>query len=723
MRSVPGAGPGRSSGAEASTINRVRRVLAIKPFRRLWGVTYLCSVADWLNILALTGLATKLTDNYFAQNFAFVGVVLTGLAPGLLFAPVGGLLADRFDRRKVMIVADLLRCGFLLSVAIVSAPWWLLVGNFLVGSAASAWIPSKEAAVPNLLRRPDQVETANQLGMVMTYGLAVITAAGANAIITGVNTTFHLFPGDNASLSIAKLVVIITGLLYLASAIIIATRIPELSLRNVHELPDQKVKAADEEKLGIGTMIADGFRFIRSTPLVRGLLVGAFGAFAAGGAVIGSAKPYSSSLLAGDSAFSLLVLAVFLGLATGMVFAPKLARRLPHDRLFGLSIIAAAISLLLVALSPHLTISLVAVVLVGVCAGTAFLTGVTIIGSRVEDAIRGRINAIYQLMMKLVLFGTTVTVPLIVGAVQRHTITVWGSPLTIDGTRPVMLAGAAIALVAGLFAYRQMDDKRTEPILSDLRNALRRTPRRVNGFLIAVEGTTAINTAIQAVNLADWMRGGTRPVVVAADPALDDKRLTALVSGASLTGARAQALAAAAVRADIVERHVQPALDAGSVVVMERFVDSPLAHLSAVAGLDSDELEGLADWATGRLRPDLTVLLDSAPPGAPRDRATTMNDQWRVQHLLTEMAAADPERYVVIDADGTDTEVTERIRTALRAVFIGRLSALAPAADAPANGSPATIDGPATDRPSILPLDIDDPLPAETPEEPRVEAK
>ncbi|MEU5262445.1 dTMP kinase [Amycolatopsis sp. NPDC021455] len=709
MRSVAGAGPGASSGAEASTINRVRRVLAIKPFRRLWGVTYLCSVADWLNILALTGLATKLTDNYFAQNFAFVGVVLTGLAPGLLFAPVGGLLADRFDRRKVMVVADLLRCGFLLSIAIVSAPWWLLVGNFLVGSASSMWIPSKEAAVPNLLRRPDQVETANQLGMVMTYGLAVITAAGANAIITGFNTTFHFFPNDDASLSIAKLVVIITGLLYLASAILIATRIPELSLRNVHALPEQKIKPADEEKFGIGQMIADGFRFIRSTPLVRGLLVGAFGAFAAGGAVIGSAKPYSSSLLAGDSAFNLLVLAVFLGLATGMATAPKLARRLAHDRLFGISIVAAAVSLTVVALSPHLTISLIAVFFVGIWAGTAFLTGVTIIGSRVEDAIRGRINAIYQLMMKLVLFGTTVTVPLLVGLVHQRNITVWGSELSIDGTRPVMLGGAVIALVAGLFAYRQMDDKRTEPILADLRNALRRTPRRVNGYLIAVEGTTAINTAIQAVNLADWLRGGTRPVVVAADPALDDQRLTALVSGASLTGARALALAAAAVRADIVERHVQPALDAGSVVVMERFVDSPLAHLSAVAGLDSDELEGLADWATGRLRPDLTVLLDAAPHGAPRDRSARLNDQWRVQHLLTEMAAADPDRYVVIDADGTDAEVAERIRTALRAVFVGRLASLAPT----------------TEKPVTLPLDvdIDTTLPVETPEEPRVEAK
>ncbi|MFD9892122.1 bifunctional MFS transporter/dTMP kinase [Amycolatopsis sp. NPDC059027] len=682
MRSVPGAGPGGSSAADASTIHRVRRVLAIKPFRRLWGVTYLCSVADWLNLLALTGLATKLLDNYTAQNFAFVAVVLTALLPGLLFAPVGGLLADRFDRRKVMVLCDLGRCGFLLSIAFVGAPWWLFVGNFLVGCCSMMWIPSKDAAVPNLLRRPDQVETANQLGMVMTYGLAVITAAGANAVLTGINTTFHFFPGGSADLNIAKMVVVINGLLYLTSAILIATRIPELSLRNVHEAPKATVKKADEEKLGIGAMLRDGVKFVRSTPLVRGLLMGAFGAFAAGGAVIGSAKPYSSSLLAGDAAFNMLVLSVFLGLATGMAVAPKLARRLAHDRLFGISIVAAGLALAVVAMSPHLAVSLVAVAVVGLAAGAAFLTGVTIIGSRVEDAIRGRINAIYQSMLKIVVFGATITAPLLIGLVQPRRIDVWGSSLTIDGTRPVLLGGAVLAVLAGVFAYRQMDDRRTEPILSDLRNALRRNPRRVNGYLVAVEGTTAINTARQASGLADWLSTGTRPVVLAADPALDNQRLEKLLSSASLTGARAQALAAAAVRADIVERHVRPALDAGSVVVMERFVDSPLAHLSAVAGLDSGELEGLADWATGRLRPDLTVLLDAAPGEEPRDRSEAMNDQWRVQHLLTEMAAADPDRYVVVEADGTDEEVAERVREAVRAVFVGRLSGLAPVDEA-----------------------------------------
>jgi dTMP kinase len=666
-------------GRDGSTIFRARRVLAIRPFRRLWGVTYLCSVADWLTILGVTSLATKLTHNYTAQNFAFTGVLLSALAPGLIFAPLGGLLADRFDRRKIMFCADLLRCGFVMSIAFVGTGWWLYAANFLASASAMAWIPSKDAAVPNLLRRPDQVETANQLGLVMTYGLAVLSAGGIYTVITGIGPTLHLPPSVFGDLGFAKIIVVLIGLLYLTSAILIITRIPELSLRTGKAaIASKQQKASGEPSPGLLTLVRDGGRFIRSTPLVRGLLIGAAGAFAAGGAVVGSAKPYSSSLLAGDAAWGLLLVAVFIGLATGMGGAPKLARRLPHDRLFGVSIVLAGLALILVAVSPHLAVSLVAVAIVGACAGAAFLTGITIIGSQVDDSIRGRINAIYQSMMKIIVFGSTAVVPLLIGLTKPRTVTVWGSPIIIDGTRPVMLGGGILAAIVGVIAYRQMDSRRSETIMADLRNAIRRRPQRVNGLLIALEGTTVADTARQAARLADWLKAvGPRPVVLAADPALDDKRLAKLVSGASLSGARAQALAAAAVRADIVERDVQPALDVGSIVVMERFVDSPLAHLSAVAGLDAKELEGLADWATGRLRPDVTVLLDANPGGAPAG-PISIEDQWRVQNLLSEMAAADPDHYVVVDGDGAEDDVAERVQTAVRAVLVGRRSGLAP---------------------------------------------
>jgi dTMP kinase len=669
--------------SNASITHRARSVLAIKAFRRLWGVTYLCSIGDWLSLLALTGLVTKLTEGYQAQSFAFAGVVLTQLLPGLVFAPLGGVLADKFDRRKVMVACDLARCALFSSIAIVGTAWWLFAANFLIGSFAMMWIPSKEAAVPNLLRRRDQVETANQLGLVMTYGISVVTAAGLYSLATGIGTTLD-FQTDTVALNIAKLIVVFNGLLFLTSAILIA-RIPELSSRAGRSV-DRTGKHKGDKASGLA-MLRDALRFIRSTRLVRGLLIGMVGAFAAGGAVIGTAKQYANSLQGGDSAFGLLFIALFVGLGTGMATSPKLAVRLPHNRLFGIAIVLAGLVLAVVAWAPHLAVALIGVAIVGACAGVAFLTGVTIIGSQVEDAIRGRINAIYQSLLKIILFGVTASVPLLVGLVQPRTVSLFGRPTIVDGTRPVLLGAGVVAALVGVIAYRQMDDRRTEPIIADLLAAIRGKPRRSTGLLIAMEGDSVQDTATQAHLLADWLRHpGTKEVLLASDPALDDRRLQAVLTGAQLAGARAHALVAAAVRADIVERQIRPALDRGALVVMERFVDSPLAHLSVAAGLDPAELEGLADWATSRLRPDLTVLLDRAETngngdgdGDARPHGRSTQQHWQVQRVLTEMARADPDRYVVVDADSSPDQVAERVRFAVQHALAGRrLAALIP---------------------------------------------
>jgi len=285
------------------------------------------------------------------------------------------VLADRFDRRKVMVVCDLLRCGLFLSIAIVGSLWWLFAANFLVGCCALMWIPAKDSSVPNLLRRRDQVETANQLGLVMTYGIAVVSGAGLFSVISAIGPTLHL-PAN--ALGIADIIVMVNGLLYLTSALLVATRIPEISGRSsVHG------RRQADGQLGLFGMFRDGLRFVGRNPLMRGLVIGMAGAFAAGGAVVGTARLYAASLLGGDTAFGMLFVAVFVGLGTGMAVAPKASQRLTHNRLFGVAIVLAGLSLVLVALAPHLWTALITVALVGGSAGAAFLTGLTIIGSQI----------------------------------------------------------------------------------------------------------------------------------------------------------------------------------------------------------------------------------------------------------------------------------------------------------------------------------------------------
>lgn len=442
-----------------STAQRVRGVLAIPAFRRLWSVTAITAVAEWQSLLALSALATHLTSGYQAQSFALGGVVATKLLPAMLLGPVAGALADKLDRRHQMVVCDVLRAGLFLSIPLVGQLAWLFAATFLIELCALFWIPAKDASIPNLLRRPDQVETANQLSLIMTYGVAVLVASGVFTALSKFGPALSDAEGS------AYLALSINGVAYAFCALVVGTRIPEISGR---------ATAGRDAQPGLLAMLRDGVVFVRATPLVRGLVTGILGAFAAGGAVIACAKLYSTSLGGGDAAYGLLFASLFIGLGVGMAVTPLAAHRIPHRGLFGLAIVAAGLALIAVALAPHLFVALVAVIGVGCAAGVAFLTGLTIIGAQVADEMRGRTIAFVQSLVRLDLLASMALVPFAVGLVQQRTLTVFSEPVTIDGTRPVLLCAGLLATIVGVSAHRQMDDRLDGSLLADLRAAVRR---------------------------------------------------------------------------------------------------------------------------------------------------------------------------------------------------------------------------------------------------------
>ena len=359
------------------------------------------------------------------------------------------MLADKLDRRHVMVVCDVLRAGLFLSIPLAGSLAWLFVATFFIEVCAMFWIPAKDASIPNLLRRPDQVETANQLSLVMTYGVAVLAASALFSVLSASPAL-----GDTSLLptatSSAYVALTLGGLAYAMCALVVATRIPEISGRS--EVPQGTTP-------GVLAMLRDGFAFVGGTALVRGLVLGIVGAFAAGGAVIACAKLYAVSLGGGDAAYGLLFASMFTGLGMGMALAPQAARRVRHRRLFGLAIVAAGLALVPVALAPHLWFALLAVSLVGCGAGVAFLTGLTIIGSQVADSHRGRTIAFVQSVVRIDLLASLALVPLVVGLVGQRTLTVFGATVIVDGTRPVLLGAGMVAALVGLAALRQMDGR------------------------------------------------------------------------------------------------------------------------------------------------------------------------------------------------------------------------------------------------------------------------
>ncbi len=136
---------------------------------------------------------------------------------------------------------------------------------------------------------------------------------------------------------------------------------------------------------------------------------------------------------------------------------------------------------------------------------------------------------------------------------------------------------------------------------------------------------------------------------------------------------RAEALLMAADRAQHVAEVIRPALDAGRIVVTDRFAGSSLAYQSYGRGLPLDEVEQLSRWATDGVWPDLVVLLDVPEEvsegrlGAERDRMEEVGDGFhqRVVAGFRALGAADPDRWVVVDGTGTVDEVADRVWAAI----------------------------------------------------------
>ncbi len=683
-----GADRGKLGGGAARR-NHAREpgVLSVKPFRRLWIALSLSSLGDWLSLVALTALAPSLASGgALAKSSAVGGVLLATLLPALLFGPLAGAVADRMDRRITMIVGDVIRGLLFVSIPLFPNLTWIYVAKFLAGITTQFWSPATSASVPNLVPK-DKLERANQLSLLTTYGTAPL-AAGVFSVLAlvseGISRVTPLFHTSNVDLALS-----FNAASYGISA---------LTVYFIREIPKrsacEKISAPSTAK-----SIWEGWRFIGKTPVVRGLVIGMVGAFAAAGVVVGLGYIYITDTLHGGSAgWGLVFAAIFVGMALGMGLGTKLLGNFSRRRLFGVSIIAAAIPLALIGLIPNLVVVTLLVVLLGALSGIAYSTGFTLVGLEVDDATRGRVFAFFQSSIQVILLAVIAVVPFLsagftrlIAALNRTgNIKIGSAVYASAGQNVVILLAALVAFLLGMRAYRQMDDRKGAPLRDDLLAALRSEPLppvHLNGntppgpapgVLIAFEGGEGSGKTTQARLIAIWLRELGYDVVATHEPGATKigMRLRALLLDTSHTGMspHAEALMYAADRAEHVASVIAPALERGAIVITDRYVDSSLAYQGAGRNLAVDEIARFNWWATGGRTPDLTIMLDMDPMAglsrrarsADRLEAEPADFHLRVRAGFLGLARADPARYLVLDADRPAEEITRQIQERIR---------------------------------------------------------
>jgi dTMP kinase len=647
-----------------------RGVLSIPSFRKLWIGLGLSSLGDWLGLLALTAMASALAgDGYAQQNFAIAGVLFLRVLPAVVLGPIAGYIADRLDRRWTLIVGDVLRGLIFMTIPIVGTLEWVFVATVLIEAVTLVWLPAKDATIPNLVPR-DKLEAANQVSIATTYGSAL--PAAAIFVLLSLSTK-----GLNSALgwldAPVTLSLVFNAASFVVSGLVIAT---------LHDIPPGPA-LAPEDRRGMVAVIHEGWAYVARTPLIRGLVIGIAGAFAAGGVVVGLARVYVADLGGGDPGYGLLFAAVFTGLALGMWRGPRLLVGMTRRRLFGFALISAGVLLAAIAVIANLVVVTFLTVVLGFFSGAAWITGYTLLGLEVEDSMRGRTFAFVQTLIRLVLALVLAAAPLVAGLIGTHSWTINDdAELDYNGAAITMFASSLLMIAVGVLAYRQMNDRPGATIRSELKRSLmgEQGSYAEHGVFVALEGGEGAGKSTQAQLLRDWLEHRGYDVVLTHEPgdsAVGEQLRQILLSPE--TGDldhRAEALLYAADKAEHVEKVVRPALARGAVVITDRYVDSTLAYQGAGRDLLPREVERIARWATSDLRPHLTVLLDVAPElglgrfdTVDRIEAESQAFHARVRESFLELAAADPEHYLVIDAGLPREQIAAVVRDRLAPVL------------------------------------------------------
>jgi len=642
-----------------------RSVLSIPAFRKLWRAMAFSSFGDWLGLLASTALAQQLADgDYTKANFAIAGVFIVRLLPAVILGPFAGVIADRFDRRKLMVVCDILRFSLYLSIPIVGNYFWLYTASILAEIVTLFWSPAKEASVPNLVPK-SKLESANQVSLLAAYGtapLAAIVFSTLALFIGAINSAL----GNTTQASAADVALYLNAISFLFCA---------LTVWGLKEIPAGSSKKVAQNS--IGKSLWEGFAFIKDSKIIRGLIFGMLGAFFAAGAVIGLARTFVDDLKAGEAAYGILFAAVFFGLALGISFGPRIFSQFSRRRLFGVSLTISGLMLVTLSLVLNLVLAIFITILLGLFAGISWVTGFTMLGLEVEDEVRGRTFAFVQSLIRVSLVLVLAIAPLVAAAIGEHTYAFRTTTVTYNGAAFTMFFAGLIAVFVGVLSYLQMRDRPNVSLMSDIKSAFRGelgaiTGQTTTGVFISFEGGEGSGKSTQTKLLKEWLEKNDETVLLTREPGGTDLgnqlRNILLDNKTGVISPRAEALMYAADRAHHVFSVIRPALERNEIVITDRYFDSSIAYQGAGRVLLPVEVARISRWATESLTPTLTIIMDlPAEIGLGRLHSTDRLESEplafheRVRQEYLNLAHQDPERFLVVDASLTIEQIHQLI--------------------------------------------------------------
>jgi MFS family permease len=353
-------------------------------FRQLWLGQVVSQLGDWFDTIAVYTIVLNLTGSGRA-----VGLVLVArFLPTFFIGPLSGVVADRFSRRSIMIVSDLLRAATVLGFLWVRRPdqLWLVYVLTVFQLAFSAFFePAKTAAIPSIVSERELIP-ANAIASV-TWSVMLTLGAAVGGLVTG-------WFGTDAAF-------VLDSLTFVGSALLVASvRFPPRPVR-------EKSKITLAKALGITDTI-EGARYVKNRPRVLALLL-VKPSWGLGGGILTLLAVFGERIfpVGGSSATGIGVLFAARGIGTAV--GPIAARRLAGDAprrmqtFIGVAFLIGGIFYVAFGSASNFIFALV-VLMIAHCGGSIlWVFSTVLLQQTVEDRFRGRVFAAELALLTLTL--------------------------------------------------------------------------------------------------------------------------------------------------------------------------------------------------------------------------------------------------------------------------------------------------------------------------------
>ncbi len=397
------------------------------PFARLWWSGLLSSLGDWVAFFAILSLADRVGNE--------VGIVLALVArvvPAFLFSGFGGVLADRVDRKWLMVAGDIGRAVLVLTLIFVDSVLGLVVLSAILEMFSLLFQPAKEATVPNLVDE-ESLATANSLSLSAAYGTFPLGA--------GIIWAMGFLPRIESTLAVTTAEIgafVFDAVTFgLSALLLVGLRVPT-SRHDTHGREEQTTAVTD---------LIDGVKFVAADRGIRPVVFGMGLALLGGGVLIVLGNPFAMEVLDADErGFYIILFALGTGAAVGMgVIGVLGSRTVRPSILFSLSLLLIGGGLMAASAITTVFGAAAWIFAVGLGTGAAYVMGFTHLQTEVDDDYRGRAFAATLAVLRLgLLLSMAAAIPL-------KTLFQGRLPgILSDGIRAVMLLGGAVVLATGL---------------------------------------------------------------------------------------------------------------------------------------------------------------------------------------------------------------------------------------------------------------------------------